>query len=232
MKKLSKKTREKISKALKGRHPVNEFKKGHVSWWKGKKRSRKHMKKMRASLAEKLKNPEYKKNIYKTRIGQRRSNETKQKISKALTGIKRSKETRAKISENTKKQMAKLWKNPAFRKKWIIARTGMSHKCNGKTLHGDGYIYILKRKHPFATKKGYVMEHRLVMEKHLGRYLTRKEVVHHRGIKYPICSIENKQDNRIENLELCANESEHWHIHKIIRNSLYDRNFAVERLIN
>lgn len=57
-----------------------------------------------------------------------------------------------------------------------------------------GYILIYMPGHPHAQKQGYVLEHRLVMEKHLGRYLTKGEDVHHRNKK--------RDDNRIENLEL------------------------------
>ncbi len=84
----------------------------------------------------------------------------------------------------------------------------------GRTITRDGYVSIYQPNHPLVTKRGYVLEHRLVIEKHLGRYLTRKEIVHHRGIKYPIDSIANKQDNRIENLMLLPNLSKHRKIHK------------------
>jgi len=78
----------------------------------------------------------------------------------------------------------------------------------GRSKNQAGYIYIYNPNHPFANKDNCIFEHRLVMEKHLGRYLTPKEVVHHiNGIK---------DDNRIENLKLFKNESEHIKFHKAI----------------
>lgn len=64
----------------------------------------------------------------------------------------------------------------------------------GKYKKDGGYIVVLCKQHPNATKQGTVAEHRLVMEESLGRYLTSYETVHHiNGIK---------DDNRIENLQL------------------------------
>lgn len=77
-----------------------------------------------------------------------------------------------------------------------------------------GYIDILKPEHPFATKKGYIRRSRLVMEQKIGRFLKPKEIVHHKGIHFPISSIENRQDDSPENLKLFSNESEHQKYHK------------------
>lgn len=69
----------------------------------------------------------------------------------------------------------------------------------GRIKSTQGYINIYKPDHPSSingkgSARKYVLEHRLVMEEHLGRYLTDNETVHHKnGIK---------TDNRIENLEL------------------------------
>lgn len=58
--------------------------------------------------------------------------------------------------------------------------------------------------HPYANSKGYVYEHRFIMEKHLGRILLPYEHIHH--INGDI------RDNRIENLMLYTH-SEHNKYH-------------------
>lgn len=83
----------------------------------------------------------------------------------------------------------------------------------GKYICVYGYIHIYKPDHPFVGIRGYIRRNRLVMEKVLGRYLLPAEIVHHKGVKYPIKSIENKQDDRPINLQLFTNNSEHMKFH-------------------
>lgn len=78
--------------------------------------------------------------------------------------------------------------------------------CVGKSKLGRGYIGILMPDHPDANKYGYVMEHRLIMERILGRRLLPTEVVHHKN--------GDITDNRPENLELLPSQGEHVRIHK------------------
>jgi hypothetical protein len=67
-----------------------------------------------------------------------------------------------------------------------------------------GYWYLYRPDHPFSTKEGYVAEHRLVMEEHLGRYLTTEEQVHHIS--------GDREDNSLSNLQLLS-ATEHSRLH-------------------
>ncbi len=73
----------------------------------------------------------------------------------------------------------------------------------GRNKTTQGYIHIYEPEHPTSIGKlrhsgKYVLEHRLVMEKKIGRYLLPCETVHHKnGIK---------DNNCIENLELWTSE--------------------------
>lgn len=75
-----------------------------------------------------------------------------------------------------------------------------------KIKKGD-YDYALVPNHPKATKNGYVLYHRVVVENYLGRILEDNEVVHHKD--------GDKHNNTIENLEvMSANEHAHHHAKK------------------
>jgi hypothetical protein len=81
-----------------------------------------------------------------------------------------------------------------------------SPSWKGGRINHLGYFRVRCEDHPRASAHGkYVLEHILVMEAHLGRYLKKEEVVHHvNGIKH---------DNRIENLQLFENNSAHIKFH-------------------
>lgn len=78
----------------------------------------------------------------------------------------------------------------------------------GRNIDKEGYVFLYVPKDdffaPMRNNTGYVREHRLVVAQVLGRCLHRWELVHHKGIKYPKGSIENRQDNRNENLQLIS----------------------------
>lgn len=75
----------------------------------------------------------------------------------------------------------------------------------GKTLNGEGRVMI-------RINGEYIPEHRLIMEKHIGRKLESSEIVHHIN--------KDLTDNRIENLELLKDQSEHASIHNRSRRFL------------
>lgn len=97
--------------------------------------------------------------------------------------------------------------------KWHIYQF-CSHKCYSKFIKNKpsprgrfkrvmrrNYWYVYLPDHPNTTKQGYFAEHRLIMEKKIGRYLKREEVVHHIN--------EITTDNRIQNLQLFSSHGQH-----------------------
>lgn len=109
------------------------------------------------------------------------------------------------VNTESCKRLLKL-NNPAVKGKLVKEKNGMFGKVSanwqgGKYKTEEGYILVYRPEHPYCNINGYVLEHRLIMEKYLGRYLTKEEVVHYKnGIK---------NDNRIKNLQLFKNKSEH-----------------------
>lgn len=86
-----------------------------------------------------------------------------------------------------------------------VRRRGALHgSWQGGRRKSDGYVMVKAEGHPNAGASGYVMEHRLVMERSIGRLLLRSEHVHHIN--------HDRSDNRIENLELMTH-SQHMALH-------------------
>lgn len=125
----------------------------------------------------------------RAKIGTKVSDETRNKMSKARTGRICLEKTKELISKAQKMSRGHNWK--------------------GGRIKGPKYWHVKIDSHPFGKSNGYVLEHRLIMEKHLGRYLTPSEVVHHINL--------DTFDNRIENLIYFPNSGSHTAYHHQLR---------------
>lgn len=127
-------------------------------------------------------------------------------------------ETRKKLSKKAKKQISEAMKGNKHTKghklsnetKEKIRISRLKKGVGHKKTRADGYVAIYFPDHPKSSSEGYIMEHILVMECNVGRWLKDDEVVHHKNHK--------RNDNRIENLQLMTFK-EHARLHMIERNN-------------
>lgn len=98
-------------------------------------------------------------------------------------------------SKRMKKSRSKFFKNGGKSPSWK----------GGERVATDGYKLIHTPNHPFKDFNNYVREHRIVVEKQIGRYLLKKESVHHID--------EIKINNIPENLIAFTSESAHQRFH-------------------
>lgn len=72
--------------------------------------------------------------------------------------------------------------------------TGQMHNGKPVRINDKGYVLVWEPEHPNKSQGGWQFEHRLVVEKLIGRLLTTEEQVDHIN--------QNKMDNRAENLQV------------------------------
>lgn len=114
------------------------------------------------------------------------------------------------------------YRSPSARKSFVAKFCGL--RCVGMFQRGsgnpawnggryedqNGYINIFLPDHPYSNVKGYIYEHRFIMEQILNRFLKQEEVVHHKD--------EIKNNNEPENLQLFKTNQEHLKYHRDMKN--------------
>lgn len=84
-----------------------------------------------------------------------------------------------------------------------------SPRWKGGRRISSGRILIYQPNHPRAQRCGCVLEHVLVAEKVIGKFLPAQAVIHHVN--------ENTADNRNKNLVVCENQAYHMALHGRLR---------------
>lgn len=87
----------------------------------------------------------------------------------------------------------------SIRLKTLVGEKGMNWK-GGRRIDNKGYVHLYCPNHPYARNCTYVAEHKLVVEKMIGRYLLPEERVHH---------LKGKADNSPNDLMAFVNHSAH-----------------------
>lgn len=136
-----------------------------------------------------------------------------------------------KICDMTTKQIGKIFNTSPRLICNYMERFGIKRRTNriyqrgnlhinwkgGKTIHAGGYIYEHCPEHPASSRSGYFLQHRLIAEKALGRYLKSIETVHHIN--------GDPKDNRNCNLLVC-NRSYHHYLEKKMVQLYKEEHFA------
>ena len=117
------------------------------------------------------------------------SEATKRRIGNAIRGKHHSRKTRRKISRAMKRSQKGC---------------GNNNWKGGRVIDPVGYMKI------YVLNRGYVYEHRFVIEQYLGRRLKSKEHVHHID--------GNKLNNKIKNLIVFKSYSSHRRFHANSKN--------------
>jgi len=101
------------------------------------------------------------------------------------------------------KTVNKAMKAAGIPRRRVGPKSGSEHPQwkGGRFQDDDGYILVYAPNHPFCRKSGYILEHRLVMEGMVRRFLLDEEVVHHKN--------DVRNDNRPDNLELFSCNADH-----------------------
>ena len=114
------------------------------------------------------------------------------------------------ISRRTRSEVVKLQFRMGQRKSFFKGKYGKKSATwkGGRYKDNNGYIRIT-----CADHRNVALEHRLVIEKHIGRYLHSWETVHHiNGIR---------DDNRIENLELLPSGRHNTRVQEVYKENLF-----------